>query len=251
MRKRPIRTRAMNETSLAVPAGETTSAPLRFGDPLYRACDHCGRAIGIVPLLSGNALGGTLWSDGYLQASQLPEQALLGRCRGCGEIVCLVDLRPLPPPDEPGKGEDYTFLPLTLDDFAGLLANLDGVSENFHAYLRIKFWQLSNDRRRRGETEAPLSEQERENLLSLLELLGTEEPDRLMKAEICRQLEDFDRAEELLAAPFDERISPVVERMQRLVQQRNHRLVKILSGEAPRSSSAAKLGSTIVQIVSY
>ena len=171
---------------------DPTTAPLRLGEPIYRACDACGKPIKIVPLLSGNTLGGTLWSDGYMDTPHLPEQPLLARCRGCNEIVCLGDLAPVPRPDSPSDNADYGYLALDLRDFRELLADLDGVTREYQAYVRIKFWHLSNDCRRHDQPDLPLAAEERDNLFSLLELLRDDDASRLLKAEIYRELGDFE-----------------------------------------------------------
>ncbi len=223
----------MNDGVPEVQAEEGTIGPLRYGEPVYRGCDNCGRAVKIVPLLSGNTLGGSLWSDGYLEAPQLPEQSLLGKCRGCGEIVCLADLPPHPAPGIKDKSEDYTFVPLALDDYEYLLANLDNVSAAYQLYIRIMFWQVSNHKRRGSGDVEPLSDSERDNLMELQKLLGNAQADRLIKVEVLRQCQAFEEAEALLAdEAFDEGVMSIVERLRQLVAKRNAGLVKLFSCEA-------------------
>lgn len=46
-------------------------------------CPSCGRVHWRLNVLSGNTLGATHWTDGFMDASMLPETHEIGRCRGC------------------------------------------------------------------------------------------------------------------------------------------------------------------------
>ncbi|MGF1761664.1 hypothetical protein L4D76_27945 [Photobacterium sagamiensis] len=213
-------------------------ADLEFGPTVYKACTHCQSAIEIVPLLSGNTLGGTLWSDGFLETDQMPEQDLLGRCRHCNEIVSLADLEPHPQQEVPADNDDYSYLSLTLVDYEMLLQQLGDIAEYYHPYLRIKFWQRNNDQRRYSDPTVPFTEQEQQNLQALLSLLGDEDAGRLLKAEIYRQQGEFEHAQRVLSDPFDHRVSEVVMRLKQLVREKNQFLTKIFSGEAACNTTA-------------
>ncbi|MFC1502866.1 hypothetical protein ACFL53_00730 [Pseudomonadota bacterium] len=218
-------------------------ADLEFGPAVYKACTHCQSAIEIVPLLAGNTLGGTLWSDGFLDTEQMPEQDLLGRCRHCNEIVSLADLEPHPQQEAPADNEDFSYLSLTLADYEMLLQHLGNIAEYYHVYLRTKFWQLSNHQRRHSDTTIPLTEQEQENLQALLPLLGNEDADRLLRAEIYRQQGEFERAQRVLSDPFDHRVSEVMVRLKQLVRQEDQSLTMIFSHE-PADATAARCNAT-------
>ena len=220
----------MTDASTAASFDDPTTAPLKFGEPVYRACDSCGRPIEIVPLLSGNTLGGTLWSDGYMDTPQLPEQPLLARCRGCNQIVCLADLASVELQDRPSGDSEHGYLVLGVEDFRELLTALDDVSQEYQAYVRIKFWHLSNDRRRHDKPDLPLAAEERGNLLSLLELLGNDDASRLMKAEIYRELGEFELSAAILTEPFSERLDALVMKLAQLVAAQNKQLAVVFSG---------------------
>ncbi|RTR39210.1 hypothetical protein EKG38_09845 [Shewanella canadensis] len=217
---------------------EQAYAELEFGPPVYKACVHCQSAIEIIPLLSGNPLGGTLWSDGFQETEQMPVQDLLGRCRHCNEIVSLVDLEPYPTPKVPSDNDDCSYVSLTLGDYEMLLQQLGDIAEEYHAYLRIKFWHQRNDQRRHSDTSMPLTAQEQQNLQQLLPLLDNVDAERLLKVEIYRQFGDFEQAKRVLSDPFDHRVSDVVQRLRQLVRDKNSRLEMIYSGEAARHSAA-------------
>jgi hypothetical protein len=209
------------------PDAKSTHEPLRFGDPIYKACSHCQQAIEIKPMLSGNALAGDLWSDGYMDAPQLPEQELLGKCGQCGEVVCLSELDSWPAGSELSADKDYAFQHLALSDYEQLLTHVEHISEEFHVYMRMRYWQLSNHQRRVSETAIPLSDAEISNLENLAGQLSTDDASRLLKAEVFRELGEFERAERVLSDPFQQSVSDVVLRLKTLVEEKNPALVKI------------------------
>lgn len=211
----------------STPDTGSTTEPLAFGEPSYKCCDHCQQPVAITPLLSGNPIGGTLWSDGYMDTPQLPEQELLGKCAHCGEISCLPELQDYADPAAVDKTAAHAFEPLTLDDYLMLVGHIDIIDASYHLYVRLKHWQLANHSRRQADSEQPLSESETENLQQMLMLLGDDEPDRLLKAEVFRQLGDFERAENALLGPFHSQVGDIVSRLRELVRQRQSQLAVI------------------------
>lgn len=209
------------------PDAVSTREPLAFGQTSYKCCENCQQPVAIVPLLSGNPMGGTLWSDGHMDAPQLPEQELLGKCGHCGEIACLAELQDYAGPAAVDNAADHAFKPLTLDDYRMLVDHIDLIDASYHLYLRLKCWQLGNHPRRQADAERPLSENETENLQQLLMLFGDDEPDRLLKAEVFRQLGDFERAENALVGPFHSQAGDIVSRLRELVRQRQSQLAVI------------------------
>lgn len=206
------------------PDTTNTTEPLAFGEPLFKLCDNCNQPVAIVPMLTGNPIGGALWSDGYMDAPQLPEQELLGKCAHCGEILSLAELPDHPDPAAIGNADDHAFEHLAMDDYGLLIENFEQVDASYHLFLRLKYWQLGNHPRRESETEIPLSGQETENLQQMLLLFGDDEPDRLLKAEVFRQLGEFERAESALVGPFQPQVKDLVARLRELVRLRQSTL---------------------------
>ena len=197
----------------------------------YRQCANCGAPIEVAPIRPFSELGGALWSDGYVEADNAVEPPVLGKCRVCDAMGCLVELPVIEEVSELAIKGDYTFVPLAIDDYSSLLENIEDVAEQFHVYLRLRFWQLNNHRRRGSVDVAPLSERERANLVALHALLGNDDADRLIKAEICRELEEFEAAEALLAGPVAPEFTVMAERLRPLVADRRTGVEKIFSGE--------------------
>ncbi len=207
-------------------------------EPVYKQCTHCGAPIQLTDSQSPEARESTLWSDAYLEVRDSSEPQMLGKCGACGAIGCLAELPAMKDATPLADGcIDHTFEALTVDDYAVLVDNLEAISAQFHSYLRIRFWQLSNERRRGADVPLPLTAVERANLVELLKLLGEAPADRLMKAQGLRQLENFEAAEAVLTEPFDAQLSPIIERLRRLGRDRDVRLVKVFSGD-PRQAAA-------------
>ena len=202
-------------------------APSAYGDAVYKQCPQCGTPIKLAPMPQNDNIKGTLWSDGYLENPDLPEPSILGKCRACGAIGCLAELPVMEVPPQPAPGVNHNFVALTVDDYAVLLENLQDISLQFHAYLRLRFWQLNNHRRRNSDEPPPLSDVERANLHELLNLLGDADTDRLFTAEILRQLQEFEAAQAVLAGAFNAQVGPIARRLWELARDRKAELVKI------------------------
>jgi hypothetical protein len=81
---------------------------------------------------------------------------------------------------------------------------------------------------------APRSERAEANLRRLYELLDPEKPDELLlRAEIARELGDFERAEADLAGEFPAERGLIVARVRELTALRDTRVGEILSTDAP------------------
>ncbi len=215
----------------ALDTNAAPGTPSTHGDEVYKQCPQCGAPIKLSPMPSPDALRGTLWSDGHLEHSDLGEPPILGRCRACQSIGCLAELPVMEASPQLAPGIDHSFLPLTADDYAVLLENLQDISLQFHAYLRLRYWQLNNHSRRGIDHPAPMTDVERANLRELLNLLGDGDADRLITAEILRQLEEFDAAETVLARRFSDQVSPVAQRLRELVRDRRAELVELYADE--------------------
>ena len=66
---------------------------MMFGDDLILGCPKCESPVRLPVQLSGNTFGATFWSDGSVDAPELPTQPLFETCRGCGHDYWLEDQR--------------------------------------------------------------------------------------------------------------------------------------------------------------
>lgn len=142
----------------------------------------------------------------------LPDEPWLVKCHHCGSLVWIdeqqevgvIDGRPQ------GQGSFKDALPYDVpsaDDYFAFLQKGVSDSEKEH-YVRLHAWWAGNDARRDGEAVAPLSDDEIANLDAYAALLDeSDENDRIMKAEIMRELGRFEDAVALLSTPFREQLA--------------------------------------------
>jgi hypothetical protein len=184
----------------------TTYAP-----SLIRKCASCENHIQEDVLASGNACGARYWTDGKCDAPMLPDSHWLIACPHCDALAWIDEL------EQVGTWDWYAGhrrLPVfadarepsepSLEQYLFVLAR-PGLGSDKERYARIRAWWASNDRRREGGERCELSARERANLERLVQLLDPAAPnDRLMRAEILRELGRFGRALDELASPLDE-----------------------------------------------
>ncbi|HXG21431.1 MAG TPA: hypothetical protein VNN62_20450 [Methylomirabilota bacterium] len=175
------------------------------------ACPHCGFLARQHTLLSGNTIGAILWSDGKMEAPMLPEFPAVTKCRGCkrfywvDEAEVKGELKPFGSkskrvPKEWMRAEPIEHL--TIDEYIEALDAGVGTNVEKERYLRVHFWWAVNDIvRRNPNAKIPTRyiEKLHENLRKLFALLDERNPkDRIMKAEIAREMGDFAQAIRLL-----------------------------------------------------
>ena len=100
----------------------------------------------------------------------------------------------------------------TLRDYASLLVQGAGSKAKEH-YTRLALWWARNDARRRPTSKAPgPGFRERANMTALAELLDEADAcDRVVKAELMRELGRLDDARALLERPVDDSLLDMVE----------------------------------------
>ncbi len=199
------------------------------GPTIIRKCSACGKYIAQHTIRSGNTFGARFWTDGKCDAPMLPDQPWLVKCSHCSAIVWIDEQK------EVGKIEPWGPRSRTADefkdarpastpdlhDYIGCLTA--GVSDKQkEKYLRLRAWWASNDIRRDSDRATPLTEIETANLRAFLSLLDEKsDNDRIMKAEVLRELGLFEDAESLLATQFEEGLMQAVGIIRSLNQQRS------------------------------
>jgi hypothetical protein len=160
----------------------------------------------------------------------LPDSPLLVKCRHCKALVWINDLEQVgelngweAPSDKDVAARFEDVRPVAtppLRDYFKVLAA--GVSDpEKEQYLRLRAWWAGNDKRRNVLDPTPLSIVEVRNLRAFAEILdGTDDNDRITKAEVMRELGLFAEADSLLAAPFDDGFAKAVAIIRDLIAQR-------------------------------
>jgi hypothetical protein len=142
-------------------------------------------------------------------APMLPNEPLLVKCPSCGKLLWIDEAKKLGETgllDEkkskwPGAVEPN--LP-TEADYMSVLGRLK-VSRERELYLRRQAWWAANDLiRTTMQHTVNWSAMQQANLRALANLMDENEPeDRLAKAEIYRELKEFDSCINLLKGPFE------------------------------------------------
>lgn len=184
-------------------------------------------------IASGNNFGARYWTDGKVDASMLPLTPSAVRCPHCHALLWVSSLKEvgeIPGPrgfgvPRPEYDNSFDALPfiekLEADDY--LMAIRKGeFSKDQEAYLRTMYWRLMNDSRRRSQTSIALSADEQTNLRSLLQLvIETDEPSRLIRAEIYRELGEFEECANALDYDFCDDYIPAAVTIYMLQEEKN------------------------------
>jgi hypothetical protein len=136
----------------------------------------------------------------------------------------------------------YYDVPTEQDYLNALETDLAADAEKMH-YLRMRAWWAGNDRSREGSRFQPaagFSSRALKNLNCLYDGMSESvEGQRLMKAELARELGLFEEAKHLLAFPFSTAYRHVVKVISNLVEKRGTR-VSIVRGDEARTPEEIK-----------
>ncbi len=181
------------------------STPMLPGPTLIVKAPGCQSPVKVSTLASGNTFGAVFWTDGKWEAPMLPDESLLRKhptegalfwadeCEEVGTIPFDGDLQKA----ERWKDVPYDEEPSEQDLFSALESGIADTEEKIR-YLRIRLWWAGNDPIRESGT-GTLTEPHLENLSRLAMLLFENNPEqRLMKAEVFRELGHFEMAQEQL-----------------------------------------------------
>ena len=191
-------------------------------------CPSCGAKARYQTSLSGNTFGATYWTDGKRVAPMLAELPQFVRCGSCAACYWLrdeigdeddliadevTDVERLPYLEEATEADMYEAL--RIGEVTG---------RELQRQLRILAWWKSNDSLRRQHQlpqaqPAALTDVRRGNLQALLPLLNeSDDNDMIMRAEIHRQLGDFDAAQRQLVELSDTRFAAVIGQLRELCE---------------------------------
>ncbi len=186
-----------------------------YGKPIYKKCSQCSGAILVPNLTSGNTFGAKYWTDGKREARMLPDSFWLVKCPHCNVLLWIDEQE-----KTKRKPNAKYYIEPSLEDYYKILQK-DTLSEEKERYLRIRAWWKSNDKRRRSQNHLPLSLEEKDNLKALFELLSTTK-NYFMKAEIKRELGEFDKAKKILDELNTENSNKKVKLlMRKLIDEKN------------------------------
>jgi hypothetical protein len=188
-------------------------------------CSSCTGHISHHLLASGNTFGARYWTDGWRDAPMLPEEPSLVKCPHCRAMVWMSELEEVAEIDKfMDSAKDFPdaagYLEPAYADYLQYAAENADLSENRQLYIRMHAWWRGNDTRRDIVDPEPLSEGERDNLVKLAALLTDDsDHDRIMRAEIMRQLGEFAAAKVMLSGEFSDEMQRAIEIIGKLTEK--------------------------------
>jgi hypothetical protein len=202
--------------------------------PERMCCPRCDHGFSYMAVGSFNTFGATFYTDGFIEGPMYDDQGRLFRCPQCraigwnDEFIC----------EEPGDDEDELAAvfdgevgPIPMREYPELLAEAPWRGPDEEKYVRIAaFWAANMPRRAPDSQPAPFNDDEHRNLLALLDLLGDSSQDRLMRAEILREMGRFEECLEVLVG-FDDTELETVARLIRELAMGRERGVKPIAAE--------------------
>ncbi len=211
------------------------------GPTMIKKCQECSGLIKVRTIMSGNTFGAKLWTDGKMDARMLLVQPWLIKCPHCKSLIWIDDQKEvgeiydqnLPEwnleenkfEDPDGYGEYKDAKLYDEPSFNEFFSKLSTGNYSFEQerYIRINIWRKGNDRRRTAEKKENLTNDEVNNLKSLDNLTGTDdEKERIMKAEIKRELCLFVDAEKILNILFaNDKYLNIVSTIGKLIQKQD------------------------------
>lgn len=204
---------------------------MRFGPSLVKRCSQCDGYIEQQTMMSGNSMGARHWTDGKMKALMLQDTPCMVKCPYCSALLWLSDLDEVNqsrwPFSEKVLDKAKRFIRLEFSDYMTCLdlAKYDAEDER---YLRMKAWWAGNDCRRHEETKTELAQSEVDNLKSLEPFLDLNHSyDKLMIAELKRELGLFKDSLKLLSYVDDEELFQAMSVIEHLAQSCNLHVAEI------------------------
>jgi hypothetical protein len=170
---------------------------------IVRECPHCIAHVVQEETVSGNTICATYWTDGKREAKMLPNHPWLVKCPVCSRLFWVDEAVEVDMGFDAAKGKQQVWAP-SEKDLLGFLAG-PALPRNKEMFLRVAAWRSANDAWRRVPNATPVfSKDQVQNLHALSAMLDESVPNqRILKAEISRELGEFDKCLSLLSHPFE------------------------------------------------
>ena len=182
------------------------------GETIYRECPACKKLLIERTLLSGNTIGARYWTDGKMEAPMFPDNPALVRCAHCRAQLWLPEApqHEFETPPKMFETVQNTLDPIapTESDYLDAVAGGLAPDKERETYCRVHAWHSFNDARR-NEKNAPdlaeLPDQTAANMKALFAMLDRNAPaERMLRAELARELGRFPEALQLINFDFGE-----------------------------------------------
>lgn len=206
------------------------------GPDIIRECSKCKTKLEQHTTMSGNTFGAHFWTDGRMVAPMLPDRPWLIKCPKCQSLLWIDELEKLGEQGSWEKDKKWTDtvdpdLPLE-EDYLCILQD-NRLSDKKKLYAHRRAWWLANDAHRSSKVKTvAFSESQKVNLQKLAALLNEENPDqRIMKAEVFRELGQFDDCIKLLLFSFESKRHTEVADYIRSLAEQNASIVREIARE--------------------
>lgn len=226
---RSLLRRAFLVTLLLAGLGGIGLAPrlgaLTPGPSIVRQCPGCTNALHQTTIGSGNLFGAKFWTDGRVQAPGFPDLPRLVKCPHCRHRFWLEDARKLGTVSWVETKPEWRNLQSPLDpaeeDYLAA-ADTPKLAREREIYARQHAWWLANDPVRMNSRKAANWTASRRRNLERLAALFSEKDDceRVWKAEIHRELGEFERCQALLRPPVGTNFSDTAALVRQLAELR-------------------------------
>lgn len=196
----------------------------------------CQEPVQFFSFASGNTFGARYWTDGKRCARMAQDNSLLKKVPSQG-VLFWWDACELIGYYGGWEWENPEMDPswLTLEsvqepdeaDYLRAIREGMGYDEDRLKYLHIRYWWAGNDAVRKDPSQS-LSDEQLEQLAVLKTMLSVDVPnERLLRAEICRELGNFDEALGLLRMAVPSGYRAVIKRISRLCYEGNRRVATL------------------------
>jgi len=194
----------------------------------------CKKPVKFSTIVSGNTFGATFWTDGKREAPMLPDEPWLRKSPSEGVLFWSDECEEVGRIDSftredgnPKRGNLEFAKEPDESDYLAATSNGTADTEEKLRYIRMRLWWRGNDRVRRKEI-THLPKEHIQNLSELASLLSEEDANqRLMKAEVLRELSHFDEALRLLEGTFPGDYQDAVHRIRELATSNNNHVATL------------------------
>lgn len=194
---------------------------MKLGPDYEFQCPHCQQKVLQANVQSSNTIGAVHYSDGTFMGPMAYQPTPLTRCPGCSYIFWLSE------DNKTGNSYDVTAnktVPRaeepSFNDFCDAIEKGLAKTEEDLFYLRKKAWQEGN-----AKQEFPSARIEQkwiDNARNFLQLLPENSPEeKIIKAEVYRNIGEFDQCQCLLQNIHDENLKHPIDLMLKACDDKN------------------------------
>jgi hypothetical protein len=170
--------------------------------------------------LTGNTIGAKVYTDGKREAKMLPDHPALVKCPVCGGLFWVDEAKEVDVGFEAAEGKQKVLAP-SEKELIPYLAS-ETLPKEKEVYLRMRVWWMANDALRRVPDAKPaFSKEQVKNLDALSALFDESDPNqRILKAEIARELGNFEECLLLRSYQFKEGYDWAVRFIKKLAEEK-------------------------------